>query len=531
MTRTRRSASLHEAAPTNLPPPPPPPPYEAAATGDDDDEDDEDEDNNAREQRSFMSYSDEKQTSTQPSAQALPGQGAGAPSSKSTPSKSASKKWSSAPTLLSSILPSIPPGRAVLRARCFTSGASPQQQQLRVALATSTTLQVYDARRDALLWELHSNSSQLVQGDEEPLRFGEGFRPSPDGRLLCVVASRGDSSIQRRLLVVDAETGWVRLEYALSATDGNKPHFSDDNSMVVVLGRADARGDATGYGYFKIFSLQEVEARRPHHVRRRIRFETPAPGQAIGFRFAPDSKHLITCAGPARKVDKDAAPPSISVCVYSVEDEADKPIRCTRLPCSPKFFHATTTTTSSSSSNKSNITSKSSSTTPSSRPTVLFTTDFHFPTPQEWLVSFPDYTTPSPGPGRTCLVNARLGQIVAILNPPELSLSQKWQVGVSSAPPAQPTEVSYDPETGLFTRLDVNGTMLSRGQTLTVTRFALSANGGRERAVLRRALQIRAVVMSCRGAGDVCALSPDGMYVLVRRVGGEARMDVFSVGV
>ncbi|KAG5949167.1 hypothetical protein E4U53_006022 [Claviceps sorghi] len=500
----RRAGSLHEAAPPDLPPPPP---YQAAA--DDDDDDDDDDDEGARVQRPLVSYDDEKQTHTSTGSRAEHGPRA---LGGQTSSKPASKKWSSAPTLLSSILPSIPPGHAVLRARCFASGASQQEQKpLRVALATSTTLQVYDARRDALLWELHGNSSQLVRGDEEPLQFGEGFRPSPDGRLICVVASRGSPRQQRRLLVVDVETGWVRLEHALAATDGNKPHFSHDNSMVVVLGQADGAG-ARGHGYFNVFPLQEVEGQRPHRVRRRIRFERPAPGQAMTFRFAPDSKHLITCAGPTRKVDGDAPPPSISVCLYSVEDETDRPVRCTRLPCSPRLSSS----------------SSSSSSSTSSQLAMPFAADFHFPSPQEWLVSFPDYT--SPGPGRTCVVNARLGQIVAILPPPELSLSQKWQVGVSSAPPAQPPEVAYDGETGLLTRLDVSGTMLPKGQTLTVTKFALSANGGREKAVLRRALQIRAVVLGCR-AGDVCALSPDGSHVLVRHVGGEAKMDVFAVGV
>ncbi|KAG5977430.1 hypothetical protein E4U55_006764 [Claviceps digitariae] len=539
MTRglsTRRSCNPHEAAP---------PPYEAATGGADNDNDGHNDNDDAREHRPFISYSDERQTqvlrrsTTERPSEAFAGHGAarggGGLSSQSGPSKSTGQKWSSTPTLLSSILPSIPPGHAVLRARCFATGASQQQQQqLRVALATSTTLQVYDARRDALLWELHGNSSQLVQGNEEPLQFGEGFRPSPDGRLLCVVASRGNQrQQQRRLLIVDTETGWVRLEYALSATDGNKPHFSEDNSMVVVLGHADGRADAgpdaKGYGYFKIFSLEEGEAHRPNHVRRRIRFEKPAPGQAMAMRFAPDCKHLITCAGPTRKVDRDAAPPSISVCVYSIDDEADRPIRCTHFPCSSRFF---TTNDKNNNNNKSSSSSSSSSSNSSSSPpTVPFSTDFHFPTPQGWLVSFPDYTTP--GPPQTCLVNARLGQLVAILPPPQLSLSQKWQAGVSLAPPPQPPELAYDPQTGLFTRMDVHTTMLSRSQTTTLTKFALSANGGREKAVLRKALQIRAVVLSCR-AGDVCALSSDGLYVLVRRGGGggaEAKMDVFSVGV
>ncbi|KAG5933358.1 hypothetical protein E4U60_004515 [Claviceps pazoutovae] len=515
-----RSGAPHDAA-ADLPPPPP---YEAATDGqrphdNNNNDNDDDDDDDAREQRPFIAYSDEK--STQGSRSCSPerhsrvsaAQGAGGSFGQRTAAKSTSKNSNATPTLLCSILPSILPGHDILRTRCFASDTSPQQQRFRVALITRTILQVYHAQGDALLWELHSNSSQLVQGHQEPLQFGEGFRPSPDGSLLCVIASRGDQRQHRRLLIVDAETGWVRLEHALSATDGNKPHVSADNRMVVVLGQV---GGPDSHGYLKILSLQEGDAHRPHHMQRRIRLEKPAPGQAMGIRFAPDSRHVITCAGPTKRVTEDPAP-SISVCVYGVAEEGDTPRRCTRLPCSPNF-------------NKNSSSSSSSSSSTSSNSVVVpFAVDFHFPSPQEWLVSFPDST--NPGPGRTCLVNARLGQIVAILAAPELSLSQKWQVGVSSAAPVQATEVVYDPETGLFTRMDVHSTLLPRGQTITVTKFALSSNAGRAKAVLRKALQIRAMVWTCK-AGDVCALSPDGSHVLVRQgSSGSAKVDVLSVAV
>ncbi|KAG6163307.1 hypothetical protein E4U35_001962 [Claviceps purpurea] len=518
-----RSGAPHDAA-ADLPPPPP---YEAATDGqgfhdnnsnsnNNNNDDDDDDDDDAREQRPFIAYSDEKPTqgsrscSPERHSRVSAAQGAGESSGQRTAANPTSKKSNATPTLLCSILPSILPEHEILRTRCFASDTSPQQKRFRVALVTRTILQVYDAQFDALLWELHGNSSQLVQGHQEPLQFGEGFRPSPDGSLLCVIASRGDQRQHRRLLIVDAETGWVRLEHALSATDGNKPHVSADNRMVVVLGQV---GGPDSHGYLKILSLQEEDAHRPHHVQRRIRLAKPAPGQAMGIRFAPDSRHVITCAGPTKRVTEDPAP-SISVCIYGVAEKGDKPLQCTRFPCSPSF-------------NKNS--SSSSSGTSSNSVVVPFAADFHFPSPQEWLVSFPDST--SPGPGRTCLVNARLGQIVTILAAPELSLSQKWQVGVSSAAPAQATEVAYDPETGLFTRMDVHSTLLSRGQTITVTKFALSSNAGRAKAVLRKALQIRAMIWTCK-AGDVCALSPDGSHVLVRQGGsGSAKVDVLSVAV
>ncbi|KAG5962809.1 hypothetical protein E4U58_003747 [Claviceps cyperi] len=494
---------------------PPPPPYEAATDGQGPhDNNNDDDDDDTREKRPFIAYSDENPTQGSSSctsdhhSRASAAQGAGGSFGQRAAASSTSKKSNATPTLLCSILPTIPPGHNILRTRCFASDTSPQQQRFRVALVTRTILQVYDAQRDALLWELHGNSSQLVQGNQEPLQFGEGFRPSPDGSLLCVIASRGGQCQHRRLLIVDSETGWVRLEHALSATDGNKPHVSADNRMVVVLGQV---GGPDSHGYLKILSLQEGDAHRPHNVQRRIRLAKPAPGQAMGIRFAPDSRHVITCAGPTKRVIEDQAP-SISVCVYGVVEEGDTPLRCTRLPCSPSF-------------NKNNRNSSASS----NSVVVPFSADFHFPSPQEWLVSFPDST--SPGPGRTCLVNARLGQIVAILTAPELSLSQKWQVGVSSAAPAQPTEVAYDPETGLFTRMDVHSMLLPRGQTITMTKFALSSNAGRAKAVLRKALQIRAMVWTCK-AGDVCALSPDGSHVLVRQDdSGSAKVDVLSVAV
>ncbi|QPG96782.1 hypothetical protein C2857_005244 [Epichloe festucae Fl1] len=466
------SADQSTAAPSDLPPP-----YENATSSN-------------SEQTPFVSYSDEK---THPSDTAqdaitnriptdspkIQGGGPSQPLQPSQPShtpKHAGKKWSSTPKRVSCIAPSIAPGHAILRTRCFHS----KSQHLRLALATSTTVQVYDAMRDSLLWELHSNSSQLVQGNEEPLTFGEGFRPSPDGSLLCVIASGRD---QRRLLIVDSETGWVKLECALSATDGNKPHISPDNTTAVLCHSGSAT-DSTGH--FKIFSLIEEQANV-----RRLRFDKPASWQGMSIRFAPDSKHVIACAGPIRKV-KHAAAPSVSVCVYDI-GESGKMVRSTSLACSPKF----------------NNTSQN----------VKFAADFHFPSLDEWLVSFPDYSSP----GKTCIVNARLGQTVAVFSS-ELTLSQKWQVGVQSPGKAQ---VAHDAESGIFTRMELSNTIFPRGQTVTITKFALSANGGREKSVVRKPFQIRAVVLSCKHA-DVCGLSPDGSHMFVQQ-GAAGKVDVLSL--
>ncbi|KAK2595356.1 hypothetical protein QQS21_006956 [Conoideocrella luteorostrata] len=393
-------------------------------------------------------------------------------------SRHGSNKWTgSTPKRVSRVAPSISPGHVILRTRCFHS-----RSQLRLALATKTLLQVYDALQDSLLWELHGNSSQLVEGNEEPLSFGEGFRPSPDGSLVCVIAYRKN---QRRLLIIDADTGWVKLEYLVSPTDGTKPHFSPDNTKVVLCHSGNAT-DTTGQ--FKIFSL--VEGQGQAKVRQ-IRFDKPESWQGMAIRFAPDSKHIITCAGPIRRV-KDAAH-SVSVRVY--DEATGEVVRSAALPCPPKF----------------NSTSQ----------TVKFAADFHFPNLHEWLVSFPDYS----GTGKTCIVNARLGQTVAVFSS-QLTLSQKWQVGVS--PPGK-VEVAYDKESGIFTRMELSDTMIPRGQTVTITKFALSANGGREKAILRKPYQIRAAVLSCKHA-DVCGLSPDGSNMFVQQ-GAAGKVDVISLAI
>ena len=152
-------------------------------------------------------------------------------------------------------------------------------------------------------------------------------------------------------------------------------------------------------------------------------------------------------------------------------------------------------------------------------PSPNFTPGFHFPSVDEWLVSFPDPQSPE----KTYIMNARLGQTVAVFST-ELSLKQKWQVGVQSA---EMVQVAYDEESGIFTRMEVVGTMLPRGKTVTVTHFALSANGGREKAVLRKAYQIRSKVLRCKQAG-VCGLSSVGSHVFAQQ-GSAGKVDIFTV--
>lgn len=370
------------------------------------------------------------------------------------------------------------PGNAVLRTRCFH-----HKSHLRLALATNSLFQVYDALRDSLLWELHGNSSQLIQGNEAPFDFGDGFRPSPDGSILVITVHRKG---QRRLLIADTETGWIKSEHSMSASDGNKPHISPDNNKVMIAhwGPANDRGS-----HLKIFPIDKEQGQ---YQVRQVPFERPANWQAIGMRFAPDSRHIITCVGPAKKTKETAL--TVSVCVYS--EDNSQAVRSTKIPCSPKF----------------NTTSNP----------VKFVADFHFPSADEWLVSFPDYSNT----GKTCIFNARLGQMVAVFTS-ELSLAQKWQVGVLSPGRA---EVAYDKESGVFTKMELSATMIPRAQTATITKFVLSANGGRERSVVRKPFQIRAMVTSCRFT-DACGLAPDGSHMFVQQQGSGGKIDIISLAI
>lgn len=383
-----------------------------------------------------------------------------------------STKWKGFAKSIACIAPTIAPGEKALRTRCFASGS-----QLRLAIVTGRLLQAYDAARDLLLWELHGNSSQLVQGNEEPLEFGEGFRSSPDGTLLCVVASRKS---HKRLLIIDSQSGWIKMEYLLSSTDGNKPHISQNNAMAVICNSGTPKDRN---GQLKVFSLlPEDEGNKP----KSIPFDKPASSQGISLRFAPDNYHIITCAGPT---SRSSAAPSVTVSVYDLRSSSL--VRTTSIPCSEAF------------NNNSHA--------------VKFAADFHFPSANEWLVSFPDYS----GPRTTRIVNARLGQTVAAFTP-ELSLSQRWQVGVLAPGKVQ---VAYDKETGIFTRVEASTTMVPRGQALTICKFTLSAGGGREKAAARKPYQIKVSTMTCK-ASDSCGLTADGGHLFIQ---GSAKIDVLSL--
>ncbi|KAK3190971.1 hypothetical protein K4F52_002919 [Lecanicillium sp. MT-2017a] len=416
----------------------------------------------------FTPYSDERTHLSVPSAGS---------SSIANSSRRRASSRSSATQRLSCIAPSIPPGATVLQAKCFN-----RDSQLRLALTTSTLLQVYDGLRDSLLWELHSNSGQLVQGNEEPLNFGKALVPSPDGSILGIIAHREN---QRRLLIVDAESGWVKLEHLLSIKDGAQLDISPDNTKAVLC---HDNNDSGSIESFKVFSLVEGDGQP---VMRRIQYQTRDLWHGMGVRFAPDGQHIITCTGPSKQLKGTSTPPNVCVNIYN--DSTGDRIRSARPPRSPTA--------------KTNW--------PSS-----FTPGFHFPTEEDWLVSFPDLGSSS---GKTCIMNARLGQTVAVFGS-ELSMSQKWQVGVQSA---DAVEVAYDAESGIFARTETTSTLIPRGQTVTLTQFALSANGGREKAVVRKAHQIRSKVLSCKHAG-VSGLSPDGLHMFVQQ-GSAGKVDIMSL--
>lgn len=410
---------------------------------------------------SFLPYSDEKTPL------------AGAPKSPIASSSKLRRKSRG----ISCIAPSIPPGTSVIQAKCFQA-----KSELRLALSTATLLQVYDAARDSLLWELHSNSPQLVQGNEEPFTFAKGFAVSPDGSTICILAHRKS---QRQLFVVDAESGWVKLEHLLSIKDGETLDISRDSTHAALCHYRNENGDST---HFKIFALVEGPSQT---MMRRVQYQKPGMWRGMGMRFAPDGKHIVTAARSLRKAkgtETDAC-----ICIYN--ESTGELVRSSQLP-RPAYAKA-------------------------EWPSGTFTPGFHFPSTEEWLVSFPESTSG----GKTCIANARLGQIVAVFSSTR-SMSQKWQVGVQ---PAAIVEVGYDKESGIFTRMDVAGSLLSRGQTATYTQFALSANGGRERAVVRTPYQIRSETIIGKHTG-VAGLTFDGFHMFAQE-GSAGKINIYSTAI
>lgn len=277
------------------------------------------------------------------------------------------------------------------------------------------------------------------------------------------------------------------MEHSLSATDELCPQISHDNSKVMVWNYGN--GAAEGSRVAKIFPLIEGQEQAKA---RRVSLGKMEPRQAFTGRFVPDNKHLLTCAGTMRTAKETGiTTPSVSICVYN--EETGEKVRSSIFPYSPKFSSAWQAS--------------------------KFSVNFHFLSSEEWLLSLPDYHNPE----KTCIFNARLGQTVAVFAS-QLTLSQKWQGGVSSP---ERIQVTYDKVSGIFTKMEVSTTMIPRGQTVTITKFALSANGGREKSVVRKAVQIRSKVLSCKH-GDACGLSGDGSYMFVQQAKGE-KIDIISL--
>ncbi|KAH7311486.1 hypothetical protein B0I35DRAFT_481446 [Stachybotrys elegans] len=340
-----------------------------------------------------------------------------------------------------------------------------------------SALRTYNVETGKLVWELYGTSPSLVQLHEAPVQFTGRIAASNDGGVLCATIMRNDSF---QFVIIEAHDGTVRTLRALYQGDRGLPFNSHDNNSVALL--------CWGPSTVKILDIS------PGSQGTRDWKYMPAPTvpllRGVCMAMTPDNQHVVSCEGPLiTELTKD-----FTVRVRVSRCYEGNPIHSHTFPSSKTALN----------------------TFQSDRD---FLPGFHFPSESQWLVSFPDYNDAS----RTCIADAKTGVIVARVSA-ELNYLQQWQAGVMPAP--APVEVVLDTATGVWTRMQVNQSLVPAGKTATISRFVVPGVGPRGKG-LRGPPTVESVVMKLE-AKDVCHLSPDGRFLTVRHT-LNGKVDVISL--
>ncbi|KAI9154830.1 hypothetical protein HJFPF1_07389 [Paramyrothecium foliicola] len=358
-------------------------------------------------------------------------------------------------------------GEIILTTECFgREGAA------RVAVATPTKLRVYNALTGLLLWELYGSSPSLVKSrGEAPMRFTKSLRPSPDGSRICARVQRGSLP---QLIILDARNGQLVMMHTLNNYHGRVVYTSFDNTMVCLFQWA-MNHESTSF--MRVMSSEEGKG--TFGLLKLIPFHLVQGQRGIVMSFAPDNRHIITCEGPA--IEDLTTDFSVTVRTYRISDS--------------KMVYEHSRLSSRSGPN--NLVKQRG-----------HSARFHFPSQDQWLVCFPDYDEPC----KTCIMDVKTGAAVAWLSA-ELSGLLAWQVG--ALPAALPVQVGMDVDTGVWTRVEQNTSLVPRGRTVTVTRFPpleLQALSGATKGRMKPEATVLKI-----GSEDECYLSPNGRFLLVQR--------------
>lgn len=349
-----------------------------------------------------------------------------------------------------------------------------QSLEARVAVITRDAMQVYDGTDGRLLWEISGNSPQLIQRHEIAYTFSDIFKASPDGSLICGIATQES---RRHLLVLQADSGRLKTKRLLGENDGSLLCISHDNKRVAIVQWA---SEGESLNFIKLISINADEQGMGSF--QQLPFPPLQPFRGIAKCFTPDDEHIILCEGPGKR--PDCTDLSISLSLYRIKDGM--------------------------------ITAKIQRPAPTSSwnigllPSDRFYSEFLFPNSDQWLVAVPDFGKA----GTTCVLDIKTGETVATVSAGR-SVLQRWQEGV--LPTAVNVGMHFDKVTRTFMR--VEGTATS----FTLTRYA-SLGGEMQRWQKK---EYKTVVLSA-GPSDTCQLFPGGSKMLIERA-SKNRIDVLSL--
>lgn len=347
-----------------------------------------------------------------------------------------------------------------------------------LAVATTNALRVYNAISEKLVWELYGSSPSIVRLDESPAVFTNFMRPSPDGGVICAEVQRGALN---ELLVIETSDGRVRTKRKPNSYDGSVTSTSFDNNHVGLFAWRPSciKLHAVGVGKIEDGSFYTIP------------FQSPEWGlRYFAMSFTPDNEHILTCEGPM--IGPNTTDFSIKVRVFRHKGG--------RLTDEHSFSSSRT------------------------RPNLLqterqFFASFHFPSEDQWLVCFPDFDDTS----NVCIVNARSGTVLARVSA-GLSYVQQLQAGI--VPTKAAIQVALDVETGMWTRMQQNMTLIPGRRTVTIMRFAIPGLQMKwEKS--SNPVQFGSIIINIE-PGDRCHLSSNGLFLTIQH-GPNGKIDVMSL--
>lgn len=373
---------------------------------------------------------------------------------------------------VSTIDTNLPESSSVLKVQFFGN-----HYEKKVALATENSLQVYSANKGILIWEKTSYSPEL----EAHSIFTVGMSVSPDSSIVSMTVKQGDD---RRLFLFDANTGDVKSSHPLAQNDSDLGIISPDNKKLALMQWG---GSSNAVNFLKIRRLDDTPI-----PPKQILVKQLQRWRGLGAEYAPDSRHVVVIEGPSA-VEVDSSNLSIFIRLYDCIAGCLATSYEWPGPASQGFMQ----------------------TLPPFKASLLIPRD------DQWLCSIPDYHSSD----KSIIVDIKTGETVTSVMA-DRSFSQTWNAGFVAS---MFVSMCVDQASGVITRTEINESLLSRGKTVTLTRFTLAGAQNREKAMREMSSEkwsrVRVVKL---GSKDQCFLSKDGLQLLIHRHGSN-KLDVMAL--